>query len=205
MSKSPKHCRIEELARFSDSLHIFDKNYEDLCVLLAFLCDAPEGEHLFVMEGIPKWKLTMCEVLRLLQNLITSASVIVAHSTYLHRRLCEPRASFSEYKGEVMVRIEKNPVVQFVRELGDYCLRHPFPSLATTMEFLDIRAEKTKRNVLLYKSAMLDFEWNPAARQYLGGAAESVDLRELLAAYYSQMVDFGEWFGKRMRVLCAVE
>ena len=199
-------CKLtQKIKKLDNSLDIFKGNYAELRKLLTTKYNMPEAISLCDVKDIHLIYARQREVGRLLHNFVAAAKSQVDNTQTLKNKLNKKEKQFTEYKKEVKNRFGSNPLVQFVHKLREYCLHYESPPVFSTMS-LELEPSGGEIRLMLNKSELEQWNsWKQDAKKFLAEQKTSIDLVEVVDGYYSQVMDFHNWFGEHVRKIHAEE
>ena len=190
---------LQKIQTFQHSLEVFEGNYREIRRPLEWQAQDPGARELWFLKNRHLLETFQKEVARLLHNFAAGAASLIDHTRLHYRELYAASGQLPEYEGEVSARFTKNTLAAFVRGLRQYCQHYKVPPLVAQMSY---RAEPPSWNstIVLDKSKLMEFSgWSAPANAYLEQQGDSIELLEVIQAYYSLVGDFYRWFSGRQR------
>src|SRR5689334_322480 len=148
----------------------------------------------------------MSEITRLFHNFVAAALSLIDHTRVLYRQLYEPRNEFPELQSRIEADFANNPLTQFVVKLRQMTQHYRLPSIESHTSMSNIDRDGRVGNVSIQLRLKTDdlrqFDgWNDAARRFLDGAGDRIDLRTIITDYYAHVNQFYQWVDQRQREL----
>jgi hypothetical protein len=201
----PEQRLVAILRTLDSSYYVYQKNYAQLVKLLGLYEDIKTTLELWSVENRPAQNLFHLEVTRLLHNFVASVKSLVEHTRRLQRELHGSDNNFPEYQQEVDLRFTKNELVQFIEDLRDYCLHYRQLPIFSQMNFT-AQPQNFKSAVRLNLKTLSSYrKWSTLGRVYLKSQQRDLNVREVIDAYNSIVVNFHSWFRARLRQIHAME
>ncbi len=186
------------LYKFSQSLNIFLSNHEDLenaiskhvsyIPLLDYYdpeLNAAVSEQLF-------------QIIRHLHNTVAAAQSLVDHTTIFFRRFYRDSNQIPDYQAQIDSRFKNHGLTQFVICLRQFCQHYRNVALTSSLLFDHLHRPHT-RIIRLTKHDLLEFgSWKAAAKQFLNGLPEEIDILDILRNYKNHIIEFYNWFMSRL-------
>ena len=164
-----------ELDYSSDIIQLFESDCEELERLFWLFCDSPNSEDLCLGKDQRVWKQIITEIVRRLHDCVVLGFEIFSRSEGVRRHLCN--------SGLRRLSTADDQVTCFMQEASDYCMYHESPHIGTTVKFLDLRNDTTKKQVTLEKEGLLHCDWSESAIKYISQSTKSIDLRKAFTEY----------------------
>lgn len=133
------------------------------------------------------------EILRHFHNFVASASSLVDHSRNFYRELYEPGGFIPEYQARVDSDFVGDGISQFVVQMRNAFLHGEAPLIGTHSSF-GANDSLLSSVVYLDKADLLGRSFSGAAKKYLVGCRDRINLEQVVAAYYEKVVSFHGWF-----------
>ncbi len=179
-----------ELDYTSDIIQLFEADCEELERLFWLVCDTPNSEDLCLGKDQRVWNQVITEIVLRLHNCVALGFEIFSISEGVRGHLCKSGLRrFSECQRDDNKRSKDDQVMCFIQEASDYCTYHEAPHIGTTVTFLDLQHDTTKKQVTLAKKGLLHCDWSESAIKYINQCTESIDLRETYTEYRDAIRD----------------
>src|SRR5258705_5847717 len=117
LENMPGYHAILENHRLTNSIHIFDKNYEELVELLNFMEHDQHAEELLSLHGHKHLHSIDIELLRRLHNFVAGAKSLIDHTRRIYNKYYLKSTSFPEYDKIIQEYFANDPLSQFIQGL----------------------------------------------------------------------------------------
>lgn len=197
MEQMPGYYVILENHRLTNSIAIFDQNYNELIRLLDFMESNQHAEEFRTKDGHTKLKAIDIELLRRLHNFVAGAKSFIDHTRRIYNKYYKEGNLFPEYGDVIQEQFANDPQSQFIQELREYCQHFRSPALIYLTRYSN-GSEDNTREVVLDLKDLLSFDgWNPLSREYLQSKDENIPITKPIKEYREKVLRFYTWFQKR--------
>ena len=185
---------IQRLRTFDPSLHIFRRNFNAVENAIQSHLPTTMQEMVRLAQNHEARNEDQIEIVRHLHNFVASALSLVDHTRVFYRELYEDKNLIAGYQDEIESRFVKHGLSNFVKGLRQYTQHYRLPTVATSLS-MDIEQQTMKCGVSLRRDELLAFtSWSHAAKDFLGGCSESIELLDVLTQYRDHVNAFDAWF-----------
>jgi len=203
LENMPGYHVILENHRLTNSIYIFDKNYEELAELLNFMEHDQRAEELLSLHGHKQLYSIDIELLRRLHNFVAGAKSLIDHTRRIYNKYYLKSNSFPEYKKTIQEYFANDPLSQFIQDLREYCQHYRAPALIYVTHYINGTNEEI-REVALQLVDLTSFnEWNATARQYLQEYKDNIPIFKPVQEYREKVIRFYEWFQHKQHAIHA--
>ena len=197
MRSVPDIERIEKIHSLKISKTLFAINAAELLNKLGWAKVPPNIYTLWMIENRSYLYEFQLNIMRMLQNLITSASALVSHTRKFHKNLYAQTGEFDDYSRQVKSRFENNEAIQFVHQLRNY-YQH-FSPIAVARSLGPPKNGVSRHKIYIKKSELLQgYEWGAWSKKFLSKSSEDIELYYLISDYVAAIDAFHVWINKRL-------
>jgi len=199
----PGYQAILENHRLTNSIHIFDKNYEELVELLNFMEHDQRAVELLSLQGHKQLHSIDIELLRRLHNFVAGAKSLIDHTRRIYNKHYRKSKDFPEYSRTIQEQFANDPLSQFVQDLREYCQHYRSPALIYVTRYTNETKEEV-REVALQLADLTSFDgWSSTAKQYLEGYRDNIPIFKPVQEYREKVLRFYEWFQQKQYAIHA--
>lgn len=181
---------------------IFERNYEEMKRLLSAMEHPDAFDKLWTRNKQQEMNVALREIIRLLHNLVASATTLVNHTRMLIRKWYAGTEFLEEYQLEVDKRFKGNPTTGFIEDFRNYALHFRLPATTAKAEVVsdpDTSEQTIVLTILLEKQDLLQWSnWTDKGKFYLKDAEDKIKLTEVIDQYSQEIRSFHIWMRNRL-------
>lgn len=185
-------CRIETLIT---NYYVFQRNYEELKKKLEVKNSQEKMFELWDPSNNIQFTTLIREIIRLMQNYLSSAVALVGHTRTAIDRWYTGTDFQREYKDQIASRFVGNKLTTFVEDLRNFNLHYWLPVTTANMSIINKNAVFS---FMLDKEHLLVWSNWEKGKAFLSEAGNEIDICTLVDEYYRQIDDFHSWLIKRL-------
>lgn len=201
LNTMPEKCVVDELNSFQVSVYIYGRNHLALVNFLDYFKNHEDSQDLWHQQSIQKQRAFHYEIACLLQNFVASVRALQKHADTIYGTLYRANGKFPDYKART-AEFNNDPVVHFAVKLRDVVLHG---ETAKTM-FRGTMSDDFANNQVGLPLAFFQKHktwFKGAARAYLDGKTEFVDIPQLVVECNQKVNEFINWFMTHVQLASA--
>lgn len=195
----------DRLRTFDLSLHIFQRNFQELEA--AIMRHAPNDIMglIRVTQNHQHRNEEQMEIVRLLHNFVAAAMSLVDHTRVFFTELYAEKNLIPNYQEQIRTIFAEDELVNFVKCLRQFCQHYRLP-LVVTQVSIDVEKQVIQSGVSLRKTDLVHFiAWTKAAKAFLDKSPAEIELLDLVRSYNKKVTDFYDWFATKQREIHKAE
>jgi hypothetical protein len=177
------------------SYYIFMTNYNQLKNSLELFDRKEVSSKIWAIKNRDKLERFQIEVIRLFHNYLASVKSLVDHTNVMIDELYGNNEFLSEYNSKKKEVFINSPLSRFTQDLRNYILHKGIPLMLARKSF---DGSNETNSILIDLASLKAWNgWKKEAKAYLDSAKGDINLREIIVAYGSLVIDFYKWFLER--------
>ena len=191
------------LSHLAASLYAVNRNYQELSTAI----DKYEGDlTMWDIKKRPQFDAFLRELLRLLQNYLSSVYSLIQHTSILRSAL-----NHSELNRDYTLKLktlQSNNCARFVRDLRTYSQHIRLPIISARLSIThnqETGSQKVEQKILLEKKELIKWKnWHKDSVKYIN-SHKDINLKVVLNEYQTLNKAFYDWFYKKVGKLYSKE